>query len=190
MGLSLGGALGGALSSTLRRLDESEAVESKCCIDDAAAGVADTPPCTPLQERVMAAAPLLARAVGSLLASHALLPLHSFSDEDDENVLCTACAAHRAAQLVTDGRRFVVYFCRAFEATVWRNHATAESPGEDNTSDAAQSLLTRSHVDSNLFEPAADKGFRAGCASRCCCCWRCRCHTGPDCRALPGHDQP
>ena len=47
LGLSLGGALGSALSSTLRRLDESESAESTCGVDNAAAG--DTPPCTSLQ---------------------------------------------------------------------------------------------------------------------------------------------
>ena len=103
------------------------------------------PAYTSLQERVAAAAPLLARAVGSVLASHALLPLHPFLDEDDENALCTACAARPATQLVINGQRLVACFCRAFEASAWHCHADtllADQPGGDDTSKTTQSENT------------------------------------------------
>jgi hypothetical protein len=114
LGSSLGSALGGALSLTLDQHEASEAAAHGCIVDDAAEDA--QPACLLLHQRVAAAAPLLARAVGSVLASHALLPPpFPGTREAHASVL-----GHSAAFAVADGRCFVDRFCRAFEAAATR----------------------------------------------------------------------
>ena len=114
LGSSLGSALGGALSLTLNRLEATESATPSCDVEDAAE---DAQPCL-LHQRVAAAAPLLARAVGSVLASHALLPPPF--PATCEGHTAVSGSGLSAAFAVADGRRFVDRFCRAFEAAAWR----------------------------------------------------------------------
>ena len=124
LGASLGAGAAAVLAPALRLRAAEEADSAEAAPQSGADG--DSAPAAapqPLAARVAAAAPLLARHTGAVLAQHGLLPPTPRCVEDAtpsagtaEPAVPPSPPACGASLGDADGRRFVAAFCAAFEA--------------------------------------------------------------------------